>query len=599
MNKRTILALLLISAIFILWDDYLGWVGLGPKETPFSEDSLSSLTTGKADQSFREPASPNYSARKPELGIQTSEIPDQVGMLQTTTQDTGLVEQFIVVETENFRARLTTYGAGITSFLIKPVQIYIKDDVELIPPGSRPRPYYRFWTYDGPIDTDQLRFTFDESMYFSGGTVKVASGSERKVSFVTSLGEGRKLAVIYTFTGDGYAFTYEVKTSGLDGAWVRPDAEVYWKGGLAYTEPDSAQDVYYSVANIYYSGDVLEKLKLNSKKSESEDMTSGQTRWGSIRTKYFMAALIPKDGMGTGGWMESQFDSTYIGKYHPNQLGVGIKIPLDGGDPSLPITVYLGPLDDEILDLVEPSLKKAMTWGAGIKFLDAIVSPISKVILWTLKGIHKFVPNYGVCVIILSVIIKIVIWPLTRKSYQSMAAMQRLQPRMKALRDKYGKDQQRLQREIMQLYKTEKVNPMGGCLPMLLQMPLLYALFVIFRSTIEFRRAPFMLWISDLSLPDALIQLPFTLPLYGSHIAILPLVMGVTTFFQSKSTMTDPNQKMILYMMPIFLTLIFNQFPSGLTLYYTLFNVWTLLQQKYTASRPAPTTAADAMPRKG
>jgi YidC/Oxa1 family membrane protein insertase len=399
------------------------------------------------------------------------------------------------------------------------------------------------------------------------------------------LGVGREFEVIYTFFGDGYEFKYEINTIGLDDAWVRPDAEIYWKGGLAYTEPDSAQDIWYSKAYVYYSGDVLEKMKLNTKETESEGLTSGQTMWGSVRTKYFMVALIPDGGMGTGAWMESEFDSTYVGKFHPNKLGVGVKIPLNGGNPSLPVKVYIGPLDSELLDVVDNTLRLAMTWGAGIKFLDGIVSPISRAVLWGLKGIHKFVPNYGICVILFSIIIKIVIWPLTRKSYQSMAAMQRLQPKMQALRDKYGKDQQRLQREIMQLYKTEKVNPMGGCLPMLLQMPLLYALFVIFRSTIEFRGAPFMFWIQDLSLPDAIMQLPFSLPLYGAHIAVLPIVMGITTFYQSKATMTDPNQKMLLYFMPIFLTLIFNQFPSGLTLYYTLFNLWTLLQQKYTASR--------------
>ena len=123
---------------------------------------------------------------------------------------------------------------------------------------------------------------------------------------------------------------------------------------------------------------------------------------------------------------------------------------------------------------------------------------------------------------------------------------------------------------------------MLGCLPIMLQMPLLFALFNIFRSTIEFRNAPFMLWITDLSKPDIIFHLPFSLPLYGAHVTVLPIIMGVTTFFQSRMTMTDPNQKMMLYFMPVFMTLIFNNFPSGLTFYYTLFNVLTLLQQKIT-----------------
>jgi YidC/Oxa1 family membrane protein insertase len=123
-------------------------------------------------------------------------------------------------------------------------------------------------------------------------------------------------------------------------------------------------------------------------------------------------------------------------------------------------------------------------------------------------------------------------------------------------------------------------------------MPLLYALFIIFRSTIEFRQAPFIWWIKDLSMPDVIMMLPFTIPMYGNHIALLPILMGISTYFQSKSTMTDPNQKMMLYFMPVFMTVIFNNFPSGLNLYYTLFNVWTLLQQKMTPPPQVSTTPA-------
>ena len=590
MNKRTILALVLISLIFILWDDYLVLVGLGPKESDLVEETTPILTNGEQRHEIASPTdmvAPSLSA--PDRNSMIETIPGDAVTPDIVVTTTDELEQFIIVETETFRARLTTYGVGLTSYIIKPERLYIQEEVELIPADSRPRPFYRFWTYDGPIDTDKLKFRFGNAMFSNGSTIRVESGRERQVSFVTNLSNNSELEVIYTFTGDGFGFTYEVKTSGLSNAWVRPDAEIYWKGGLADTESGAKHKLYgtagYSMANVYYSGDVLEKLKLDPKETVIEEMTSGQTKWGSVRTKYFLAALIPQGGMGTGASMESVFDSTFVGKEHPNLMGVGIKIPLKGGDPSLPVYVYLGPLDDKILIQVEPTLELAMTWGVGIGFFDAILSPLSRAILWTLKSIHKAIPNYGVCVILLSIIIKIVIWPLTRKSYQSMAAMQRLQPQMQALRDKHGKDQQRLQREIMQLYKSEKVNPMGGCLPMLLQMPLLYALFTIFRATIEFRGAPFVFWIQDLSMPDAIMQLPFNIPLYGAHVTILPVIMGITTFFQSKATMTDPNQKMMLYFMPIFMTLIFNNFPSGLTLYYTLFNIWTLLQQKYTATR--------------
>jgi len=162
-----------------------------------------------------------------------------------------------------------------------------------------------------------------------------------------------------------------------------------------------------------------------------------------------------------------------------------------------------------------------------------------------------------------------------------MKKMQLVQPMMTELREKYKNEPQQLNKQMMKLYKDYGVNPMGGCLPMLLQMPLLIGLFIVFRSTIELRGAEFFWWISDLSKPDVIFHLPFTIPLYGKIVGLLPIVMGLTMFLQQKSTMQDPRQKMMAYFMPIFFILLFNSFPSGLNLYYTLFNVWTILQQKF------------------
>ena len=164
-----------------------------------------------------------------------------------------------------------------------------------------------------------------------------------------------------------------------------------------------------------------------------------------------------------------------------------------------------------------------------------------------------------------------------------MKAMTSIQPEVQKLRDKYKNDPQRVSQETLKLYKTHGVNPLGGCLPMLLQMPLLFALFIVFRSTIELRGAPFAFWIDDLSRPDALIGLPFFIPLYGDQISILPFVMGLSMFVQQKmSTVSaNPQQKMMTQFMSVFMIVLFNQFPSGLNLYYTLFNILTIFQQRF------------------
>jgi len=178
-------------------------------------------------------------------------------------------------------------------------------------------------------------------------------------------------------------------------------------------------------------------------------------------------------------------------------------------------------------------------------------------------------------------LIKIIVHPLTRKSYVSMQKMQTLQPKLNELKEKYGKDPQRLNKETMKLYKESGINPLSGCLPTLLQLPLLWAIFIVFRNTIELRDAAFIWWIKDLSAPDTILKLPFSIPFYGDLVNILPLFMGVTMFIQQKMTMKDPKQKAMIYFMPIFLTLLFNSFPSGLNLYYALFNLFSILQQKY------------------
>ena len=231
--------------------------------------------------------------------------------------------------------------------------------------------------------------------------------------------------------------------------------------------------------------------------------------------------------------------------------------------------IYLGPLQYNNLKTLDVGLENSMSFGI------APIRGISRGVLYFLKVFHGVVPNYGVVLIIFSILVKIVVYPLTKKSYQSMKEMQLLQPEIAKLREKYQGDPQRLNKETMKMYKERGANPLGGCLPMLLQMPLLFALFIVFRSTIELRGAPFVLWIDDLSQPDALIPLPFSLPLYGNQISLLPLLMGVSMFVQQKmsATQANPQQKMMTQFMSVFFVVLFNQFPSGLNLYLSLIHI--------------------------
>jgi YidC/Oxa1 family membrane protein insertase len=210
-----------------------------------------------------------------------------------------------------------------------------------------------------------------------------------------------------------------------------------------------------------------------------------------------------------------------------------------------------------------------------------LIRPISEyVMLPIFTAIHYVVPNWGLVIIIFSILIKLAMHPLSKSQMKSMKKMQKLQPLMDELRTKYKDDPQKMNQSIMNLYKEYGVNPAGGCLPLLLQMPIMYALYAVFRGAIELRQANFVGWIKDLSIPDIIYHLPFKLPLIGiQDISGIAVIMGITMFIQTKMTTKDPRQKAMVWMMPIMMTFLFNGFPSGLNLYYAVFNVLGIGQQ--------------------
>jgi len=362
-----------------------------------------------------------------------------------------------------------------------------------------------------------------------------------------------------------------------------------WQSGLKYTELDysnniSKEDIEGSKAYVY-QGESKEELKLAAKPYQTKSRAdfSGVVDWAAIRTKYFAMIILPDK--------DDEIEPELIGKTTPlyrdpdlkdrvkKEFSILLKNKISPSDNIKHISqhfrVYFGPLDYYIIKDYHPTLAKIMDFGF------TLFRPFARGVLWSFINLHKIIPNYGIVLVVFSILIKILVWPLTRKNYASMHRMQTLQPKLTELKEKYAKDPQRMNKETMKLYKQEGVNPVGGCLPQLIQMPLLIAIFIVFRNTIELRDASFFWWITDLSAPDTIYKLPFSIPFYGNFVNVLPIVMGITMFWQQKMTMKDPKQKMMVYLMPIFFTLIFNSFPSGLNLYYALFNVFSIAQQKW------------------
>ena len=310
---------------------------------------------------------------------------------------------------------------------------------------------------------------------------------------------------------------------------------------------------------------------------EEKNVYNGKISWAGYTERYFMAAVMPKlsnDGVTNR--------DTKVKLSYANDLVTSDFIQqmdrLDPGKQAIyPFVFYLGPKSLKVLGTYDNSLKNAINFG----FFNILAKPL----LITMNYIHDMIPNYGMAIILLTVLIKLLFWPLGTKSYKSMNKMKKVQPLMTELREKYKNDKQKMNKEVMALYKTYKVNPASGCLPMLVQMPIFFALYRMLYQAIELRHAPFFGWINDLSAPDRLFEFGFSIPMmqqpYG--LPMLTLIMGASFFLQQKMTPVsgDPMQAKMMMMMPIFMTVLFINFPAGLVLYMFVNNIISMGQQYY------------------
>ena len=305
-------------------------------------------------------------------------------------------------------------------------------------------------------------------------------------------------------------------------------------------------------------------------KFDKESVLTGKIEWGALSDTYFMGALVPVDSEG--------IVSLKTSRPHPDQLLATFILPPinlpPGADKTFQYAIYFGPRDIGILKPLNLQLEKAVNFG----FFDIVSKPL----LWVLNFFYGYLHNYGWAIILLTILVKIVFWPLTHKSYKSMKDMQKLQPKMAKIREKHKDNKEKMNQEMMALYKTYKVKPMGGCLPMVIQIPVFFALYSLLGYAIELRHAPFLLWITDLAAPDRL-PIGIPIPYVGEGIPVLTLLMGASMFIQQKMTPTtgDPTQAKIMLFLPVVFTFMFINFAAGLVLYWLVNNVLSIGQQYY------------------
>lgn len=484
-----------------------------------------------------------------------------------------------VVSTPLYEIELSNIGAGPVRFTLKEYNNWDQTPVQMIRDTVRSAYSLGFLsTQNYNIETNELVF----EPLFESEDLTLEEGENVSLSYRLNVQEGSEIIFTYTFYGSTYSYDLNLQLVEMENLISGTNIDFGWTSALNPTERDFAQEAQGTEAFVYLGGGT-EKLNL-AEEGEAEQRFNGTIDWIMTKTRFFGQYIKPVTHSNA-----ATLQAEVIGELGQPETVHRYKVFIQSNfnqHPSLTYEMFVGPLKyNELRDYDENAYDVIEIGYALIRwFADPLVRYL--VIPFFTFG-SMFISNYGVLIILFGFIIKLVLYPLTQKSFKSMAAMKELQPMMKEIQEKYKDDPQKQQKETIALYRKMKVNPLGGCLPMLLQFPILITLFFFFQNSMIIRQQPF-LWASDLSAPDFILSLPFSIPVIGDQIAGFVLLMSVAMFFQSKisggmstgaSSSSGPNMKVFMYIIPFVMLFVFNNFASGLSLYYLVYNVLSIGQQ--------------------
>ncbi|GAB4164830.1 MAG: membrane protein insertase YidC [Geothermobacteraceae bacterium] len=527
-NRNTVIALILMAVV------WFGYNLLFPPAPPVSQEQNSQAGVEKQAPSEVDVAVPAPEATTVSAAASV-DIPDNYR------------DREIVIDTPLYRAVFSSRGGRLVEFVLKH---YRQEADEQSPEVALHR------VKDPALGTLALQGSgslpvSDSAPYVvveGDDRINLQSGQDGTLVLRHDAGNGLVIDRIFRFQADLYTIDHDIV--------LRNQGTTAAKGSLTFSlvhpwDDSQKGSSYDFVGPATLTAEDLETDAVKAIKKESK--TYSKPIWSAFEDKYFITAAIPLE----------QAAEKVVLQYRNNLVLNNFNSPYielsPGSQASLKYRLYLGPRDFEIIPQAGHQLDKAIDLG----FFTPIAEPLRLV----LHFFYKYVGNWGLAIILLTVIIKLLFWPLTQKSYKSMREMQKLQPEMQKIREKYRHDREKMNQEMMALYKDKRVNPMGGCLPMLVQIPVFFALYKVLMVDIALRHAPFAFWLTDLSAKD---------PYY-----ITPIIMGATMFIQQRMTPSsmDPTQAKVFMAMPIVFTFLFLNFPSGLVIYWLVNNILTIGQQ--------------------
>ena len=590
MDRNTVTGLLLIFLITIVWGIFMMPDQEQIEQQRLEQARQDSIAAAQAEQ---QPSDPEIDERRepverePERDLTQEDLTDPEQVRRPATA-LGVFGDSVYPDTVSTKVRtplyeieMTNVGAGPRKYTLLGHKTWDQEQVQMIQDTLRSAYSLGFLSEQNyNIETNQLVF----EPLTTENEIELNSGESTRVSYRLVIDDQAEILFTYTFHADKYAYDLDIQTQDVQRLISGVNVDFGWTPALNLTERDFAQDAQNAAAYIFAGGE-LEKLQLTEEGS-GEQRINGTIDWVSSRSRFFGQYIKPITNSNSA-LMRGEIigEPGESGTVHRYQVSIQSSI---ASDPTLSYELYAGPLryydlrefDDHAYDVIEIGYA-LIRW-----FADPLVRYL--VIPFFAFG-SMFINNYGILIILFGVIIKLVLFPLTQKSFKSMAAMKELQPQMKEIQEKYKDDPQKQQKATIALYKKAKVNPLGGCLPMLLQFPILITLFFFFQNSMIIRQESF-LWADDLSAPDYILDLPFSIPFLGDQLAGFVLLMSAAMFFQSKvsggmsggaPSSGGPNMKAFMYVIPFVLLFVFNNFASGLSLYYLVYNVLSIAQQAF------------------
>lgn len=552
MDKNSVIGIVLISAMLLI---YLTFFAEGPQPTKSaSADSTQAQSAAGNQTPLLKPGNAEAEA----MALPDSVFNQKYGIFAAAMKGEA---QDVTLENRDIKVTFTTKGGRVKEVLLKNYVTYQKTPLILIDEFSS-KTSAQIATVFGEIDLHRLYYEAEQN-------------GDNQIVFRLRLDSTRYVEQRYTLPEEGFVLSWRLDADALGKIITNRTVRFDWTDRVKQQEKDIEQIRATTTVNYYQIQSGLEKLSETSYEPQ-QARAAEPVRWIALKQKFFNTALIT-----SGDFPEVTVRSNppAFPAKEVKELGMQVVIPLDDlKDESKNIRFFYGPNDFRIAEKVAPGFEENVYLGW------AIFSTVNRyIIIPIFEQLEKVSSNYGIVILLLVLIVKTALFPLVYRSYQSMAKMRVLKPELDQLKAQYGDDMQRFQQEQMKLYSQFGVNPLSGCIPVLLQLPVLLAMFNFFPNAIQLRQKTF-LWADDLSSYDSILDLPFHIPFYGDHVSLFTLLMTISTiaytyYNNQLSPNVDPNMKIVSYIMPIIFVFVLNSFSAGLTYYYFVSNIITIAQQ--------------------